>query len=115
MVEVSAESGNIVEKPESFFEDFDIVLVTGQAKDDLEKLNEHCRKHNVKFFAGDTIGFFGFTFMDLVEHEFVEEVCVKMTKVIWKRINLASFLDRSRSMQNPTWLKTTNLKPKKPK
>ena len=33
-----------------------------------------CRDAGVKFFAGDIFGFFGYSFMDLVEHEFVEEV-----------------------------------------
>ena len=27
----------------------------------------------IKFYAGDVMGFYGFSFMDLVEHEYVEE------------------------------------------
>ena len=34
-------------------------------------------RNGVKFFAGDVHGFFGYSFMDLVEHEFAEEVAVK--------------------------------------
>ena len=36
-----------------------------------------CHRNGVKFFAGDVHGFFGYSFMDLVEHEFAEEVTVQ--------------------------------------
>ena len=38
------------------------------------KVNQHCRDQRVMFFAGDVNGFFGWSFMDLIEHEYVEEV-----------------------------------------
>ena len=44
----------------------------------LVHVNNLCHKNGVKFFAGDVHGFFGYSFMDLVEHEFVEEVRVKV-------------------------------------
>ena len=27
----------------------------------------------IKFYAGDVMGFYGFSFMDLIEHEYAEE------------------------------------------
>lgn len=79
MVEITTDSSNIGEKDAAFFGDFDIVLVTGQPKEIVLKLNSLCRSHqgNVKFFAGDIHGFFGYSFMDLVDHEFAVEVAMK--------------------------------------
>ena len=77
MVEVTADPGDVGAKPEEFFKDFDIVLVTCRPRDVLVRVNNLCHKNGVKFFAGDVHGFFGYSFMDLVEHEFVEEVKVK--------------------------------------
>ena len=78
MVEVSADTGDVGAKPEEYFRDnFDIVLVTCRPRDVLVRVNNLCHKNGVKFFAGDVHGFFGYSFMDLVEHEFVEEVKVK--------------------------------------
>ena len=59
-----------------YWQDFDIVVVTGiNLKEDLIKLNDACRKAKAKFFCGDIIGFFGYSFSDLgSEHEYVEEV-----------------------------------------
>ncbi len=74
MVEVTADEGNVGEKEEEFFKAFDIVLVTRCTRDVLVKVNKVCRKLGVKFFAGDVFGFYGYSFMDLVKHEFVEEV-----------------------------------------
>ena len=77
MVEVSSDPGDVGAKPEEFFKDFDIVLVTCRPRDVLVRVNNLCHKNGVKFFAGDVHGFFGYSFMDLVEHEFVEEVKVR--------------------------------------
>jgi molybdopterin/thiamine biosynthesis adenylyltransferase len=74
MVKVIAEKTNISEAPESFFDAFDVVVVTGQTKDVLVKINALCRTKGIKFFCGDIFGFFGFSFMDLDDHEFIEEV-----------------------------------------
>jgi len=78
MVEVSFDAGDVDAKPEEYFRDFDIVLVTCSPRDVLVRVNNLCHKNGVKFFAGDVHGFFGYSFMDLVEHEFVEEVRVKV-------------------------------------
>lgn len=79
MVDICVDTSNVAEKDKEFFADFDIVLVTGQPKEIVLKLNNLCRKHDgaVKFFSGDVHGFFGYSFMDLVDHEFAVEVSVQ--------------------------------------
>lgn len=75
MVEVTAEELDVESQPKEFFKQFDIVLVTQATnKDILVKVNAICRDLDIKFLAGDIFGMFGYAFMDLVEHEFVEEV-----------------------------------------
>merc|ERR1712179_216498 len=41
-------------------------------------INSICRAANILFYAGDVFGFFGFSFMDLVSHNFVEEVTTQV-------------------------------------
>lgn len=74
MVQVSAEVGDVDAKDREYFKNYDIVLVTSAMKDTLIKVNGFCRDLGIKFLSGDVFGFFGYAFMDLVEHEFVEEV-----------------------------------------
>jgi len=80
MVEVTADSGNIKEKDGDFFKEFDIVIATTCDKEELIRINSLCRKENVMFFGGGLFGFFGFSFMDLVQHEYVEEESKKNEK-----------------------------------
>lgn len=74
MVEVSADVANVKDKKEDFFQQFDIVICTTCPKDELVRINSLCRKDNIMFFGGGVYGFYGYTFMDLVQHEYVEEV-----------------------------------------
>ena len=74
-VEIKVDKSNLDTKEANFFsENFDLVVITNFPKDTLVRINQMCRDAGVKFFAGDIFGFFGYSFMDLVEHEFVEEV-----------------------------------------
>ena len=73
MVEVTADPDNLEVKEESFFKNFDVVIVTNYPKDVCLKVNKICRSNDIKFFAGDIFGFFGYSFMDLIKHEYVEE------------------------------------------
>ena len=74
MVEITADESNLESKEKDFFKDFDIVIVTNYPKDVALKVNKFCRElENVKFFAGDIFGFFGYSFMDLIKHDYVEE------------------------------------------
>merc|ERR1719461_26810 len=73
MVEVTADPDNLEAKEEEFFKNFDVVIVTNYPKDVCLKVNKICRANNIKFFAGDIFGFFGYSFMDLIKHDYVEE------------------------------------------
>ena len=74
-VEVKVDTSNLESKDASFFtENFDLVVVTNFPKETIVKINQMCRNGGVKFFAGDIFGYFGYSFMDLVNHEYVEEV-----------------------------------------
>ncbi|XP_058806121.1 SUMO-activating enzyme subunit 1 [Phymastichus coffea] len=74
MVEVIADPTNIDEKSEEYFKNFDVISVTQCTIEQMKKINTICRKYNKKFFAGDVWGTFGFTFADLITHEFAEDV-----------------------------------------
>ena len=57
---------------------FDVVIVTNYPKDVTLKVNNFCRDLKIKFFAGDIFGYFGYSFMDLVQHDYVEEEVKKV-------------------------------------
>eukprot|EP00088_Acartia_fossae_P045161 TRINITY_DN4839_c0_g1_i1.p1 TRINITY_DN4839_c0_g1~~TRINITY_DN4839_c0_g1_i1.p1 ORF type:complete len:351 (-),score=113.11 TRINITY_DN4839_c0_g1_i1:315-1367(-) len=73
MVEVSVDKSATTEKDTEFFKQFDIVIATNCPKDELVRINSICRAENVKFYAGDIMGFYGYSFMDLIQHEYVED------------------------------------------
>ena len=73
MVEITADEENLDVKEKAFFEKFDVVIVTNYPKDVILKVNKFCREIGIKFFSGDIFGYFGYSFMDLVKHEYVEE------------------------------------------
>jgi len=74
MVEVTADPASSEEKDAEFFQKFDVVVATTCGQAELVRINSICRAANILFYAGDVFGFFGFSFMDLVSHSFVEEV-----------------------------------------
>lgn len=74
MVEVTADSSNIADKTSEFFNQFDIVCITRCQQQELIRINDICRQNKILFFAGDVFGMFGYTFADLQDHQYVEEV-----------------------------------------
>lgn len=72
MVSVEADSTNIDDKPDEYFNNFNVICATQCTISQLKRLNKICRQHKIKFFAGDVWGTFGYTFADLDEHEYVE-------------------------------------------
>ncbi|EDO49380.1 predicted protein [Nematostella vectensis] len=73
MVAVSADKNNITAKADTFLDDFDVVVATGCSSDILVSIYERCRAKNIKFFASDVFGFYGYMFADLGKHRYVEE------------------------------------------
>ncbi|XP_041352453.1 SUMO-activating enzyme subunit 1-like [Gigantopelta aegis] len=74
MVEVTADAECVDKKPDKFFTNFDVICATCCPTATLCHINKICALNNVKFFAGDVFGYYGFMFSDLGEHEFAEEV-----------------------------------------
>lgn len=74
MVEVKIDTGKLSEKPDIFFSEFDVVLIIEGSLKELIRINNACRISGVKFFSGDVWGMFGYSFADLQEHNFVEDV-----------------------------------------
>lgn len=74
MVTVTADTANVDDKPDAYFSNFDVVCATQCTITQLKRINNVCRKHNVKFFTGDVWGALGYTFADLIVHEYVEDV-----------------------------------------
>uniref|UniRef100_K7F2J2 SUMO1 activating enzyme subunit 1 n=1 Tax=Pelodiscus sinensis TaxID=13735 RepID=K7F2J2_PELSI len=65
MVDVKADPGNIEDKAEEFFAQFDAVCLTCCSRCVMVKVDQICHQNGIKFFAG--------MFADLGAHEFVEE------------------------------------------
>jgi len=82
MVNVTADLDEVDTKPDEYFTQFDVVCATNCTITQLKRINRVCRNHKVKFFAGDVWGALGYTFADLLEHEFAEYVrlCYKSDK-----------------------------------
>jgi len=74
MVEISTDIEALEHKDESFFKTFDVVIILGASNKEILRINQICRKNNVKFFTGDVWGMFGYGFTDLQEHEFIEDI-----------------------------------------
>lgn len=74
MVNIEADTSNIDDKPDTFFSNFDVVCATQCSITQLKRINNLCRKYKVKFFAGDVWGTLGYTFADLIVHEYAEDV-----------------------------------------
>lgn len=70
MVKVTADESNIDDKPDEFFKQFHVVCASDCTITQLKKINDVCRKAEVKFFAGDVWGQFGFNFSDVLVHDY---------------------------------------------
>jgi ubiquitin-like 1-activating enzyme E1 A len=74
MVELKIDTGNLSEKDEEFFKQFDVVVVLEASSSEQRRIDNICRTNKVKFYAADLFGMFGYSFIDLQEHEFVEDI-----------------------------------------
>lgn len=73
MVKVMTATSDLAEQPSSFFAQFDVVVVSRcSSKELLIKLNEYCRANGSLFYAAGVHGMFGYMFVDLDQHNFVE-------------------------------------------
>ena len=72
MVDVQFDIGVLGEKAEEFFKQFDVVVILEATVAEQIRIDNICRSNNIKFYATDLWGMFGFSFVDLQEHEYVE-------------------------------------------
>ncbi|KAI8088645.1 SUMO-activating enzyme subunit 1 [Halteromyces radiatus] len=72
-VQVIVDEENIQEKPDTYFESFDIVCLFHSDIQLLIRINEIRRNVKKPFYAADAFGWIGYLFCDLVEHTFIEE------------------------------------------
>ncbi|KAI9307436.1 hypothetical protein BJ944DRAFT_261916 [Cunninghamella echinulata] len=72
-VHIHVDQENISDKPDSYFEPFDIVCLFHMDIQLLLRVNEIRRKINKPFYTADAFGWTGYIFCDLVQHTFIEE------------------------------------------
>lgn len=72
MVDVNADTGLLAQKDEEFFSKFDVVVIIEASQHEQIRINNICRVNNVKYYAADLWGMFGYSFVDLQKHDFVE-------------------------------------------
>ena len=78
MVTVTSDPSDLAAKDKAFFSAFDVVVVAAYPKDVKVAVNGFCRELGINFFCGDVYGSFGYSFMDLIDHEYVEEQTIKV-------------------------------------
>lgn len=72
MVEIKIDTDKLTDKTEGFFKQFDVVCILEANQNEQIRINNICRSNNVKFFATDLWGMFGYSFADLQNHEYAE-------------------------------------------
>uniref|UniRef100_A0A182W3C9 SUMO-activating enzyme subunit 1 n=1 Tax=Anopheles minimus TaxID=112268 RepID=A0A182W3C9_9DIPT len=82
MVELKTDTEPLDLKDDAYFKEFDVVCLIGAPTAQHLRVDTICREANVKFFATDVWGMYGFCFADLQKHEFAEDVAtyVKVLK-----------------------------------
>lgn len=71
MVDIKIETGSVVDKPDAYFSNFNVICATECDLRDLNRINYICNKNDIKFFCGDIYGIFGYFFEDLGHHEYI--------------------------------------------
>lgn len=74
LVELRADTGRLADKDEEYFKQFDVIVILEAPTGVQIRINNFCRANNVKFYAADMWGMFGYSFIDLQKHEYSEYV-----------------------------------------
>ncbi|KAI8376441.1 uncharacterized protein BYT42DRAFT_574620 [Radiomyces spectabilis] len=72
-VVVKVDEGNIADKDDAFFAEFDVVLLIHEKADILTRVNAIRKAQGKPFYAADAFGWFGYIFCDLNVHTYIEE------------------------------------------
>ncbi|KAK9246370.1 hypothetical protein V1506DRAFT_535356 [Lipomyces tetrasporus] len=70
---VTADSSDFKDKTAEYYAKYDIIVATELDVDDLISINEICRQNSKPFYAGASIGLYGYIFVDLIRHTFAIE------------------------------------------
>ncbi|XP_003386877.1 PREDICTED: SUMO-activating enzyme subunit 1-like [Amphimedon queenslandica] len=83
---------------DEYISKFDLLCATGCSQDELLHLNEICHRLKVKFFCGDTWGYYGYFFTDLQEHSYV--ITVPKEKEVAMEIDESSNKDKHQEVSH---------------
>ncbi|ORY96754.1 hypothetical protein BCR43DRAFT_492212 [Syncephalastrum racemosum] len=72
-VDIIVDKDDVKDKPDTFFQTFDIVCVAHGDIDILLRIDHLRRQIEKPFYAADAFGWFGYIFCDLTKHAFIEE------------------------------------------
>lgn len=72
LVELKADTESLADKNEEYFKQFHVVVILEASVAEQVRINNLCRSNNIKFYAADMWGMFGYSFIDLQKHEFSE-------------------------------------------
>ncbi|MFH4977841.1 hypothetical protein AB6A40_004550 [Gnathostoma spinigerum] len=70
-VKLIVDKSDVSEKADDFFLQFDLVILTNQKYSVIERVDNICRKANIKFEAGGVYGWIGYGFFDFNNHHFL--------------------------------------------
>ncbi|XP_018332792.1 SUMO-activating enzyme subunit 1 [Agrilus planipennis] len=73
LVKIVVDTNNISVKQKEYFDSFTMIVATDLKSEDILKLDNICREKKIKFICGNVYGMFGYSILDLQEHEFLEE------------------------------------------
>jgi len=72
-VTVEADKSEIISKPSDYYQQFDMIIASDLDFTTLTLINSATRIALRPFYATGTHGFYGFIFVDLIEHEYIIE------------------------------------------
>lgn len=72
MVNVNADDSDPQQKTDDYYKNFDVICATCCSSLLLTRIDKISAENNIKFFAGDVFGYYGYMFSDLGNHEYAE-------------------------------------------
>ncbi|GFT63246.1 SUMO-activating enzyme subunit 1 [Nephila pilipes] len=79
-VKIEIDSEHVTSKPGSFYAQFTAVFATDVPLSVLIRVNKMCHSNNVPFYCGDSWGFYGYGFLDLLKHSYAKTTPPKKDK-----------------------------------
>uniref|UniRef100_A0A0N5AG07 SUMO-activating enzyme subunit 1 n=1 Tax=Syphacia muris TaxID=451379 RepID=A0A0N5AG07_9BILA len=73
-VRLFVDNEDLITKDEDFFKQFDLVIVVDYKYSVVDRINEICRKHHIRFQAAGVFGWIGYAFSDFNNYSFIVNV-----------------------------------------